>query len=65
MDNKFATAKIECSFENGQVDTFGGNVYFAGEGTLYGAWTQVSFSYNQTAYTTLGFDHRPGYFLDI
>ena len=30
---KFATAKIECIARNGQVNTFGGNIYFAGDGT--------------------------------
>ena len=32
--SKFATAKIECSFEMGKIDTFGGTIYFAGDGTL-------------------------------
>ena len=31
--NKFAAAKIECSFEMGKVHNFGGNIYFAGDGT--------------------------------
>ena len=30
--SKFATAKIECSFEMGN-NTFGSNIYFAGDGT--------------------------------
>ena len=34
--SKFATAKIECSFEMGMhvKNTFGGNTYFAGDGTF-------------------------------
>ena len=31
--SKFSTAKIECCFENGQVNTFGGTIYFAADGT--------------------------------
>ena len=34
MVSKFATAKIECSFGNGRVNTFGDNIYFADNGTL-------------------------------
>ena len=34
--SKFATAKIECSFELDKETPLGGsNIYFAGEGTFY------------------------------
>ena len=32
--SKFAKGKIECSFEKGQGNTFGGTIYFA----VYGTW---------------------------
>ena len=31
---KFATAKIECSFEKGNKTPLGGNINFAGDGTF-------------------------------
>ena len=31
--SKFATAKIECSFEMGKLAPLRGNIYFAGDGT--------------------------------
>ena len=33
--SKFATAKIECSFEMGKYTPLGGIIYFAGDGTCY------------------------------
>ena len=33
--SKFATGKIECTLENGKANTFGGNIYLAGDGTLF------------------------------
>ena len=35
--SKFATAKIEYSLEmgNGQINTFGGTIYFAANGSLW------------------------------
>ena len=34
LTSKFATAIIECSFEKVQVNTFGGIIYFAFNGTI-------------------------------
>ena len=43
--SRFVTAKIECSLEMGKyVNTFGGNIYFAGDGT-YLPGTEVKGSY--------------------
>ena len=33
--SKFAAAKIECSLDMREVNTFGGTIYFASDGTHY------------------------------
>ena len=54
--SKFATAKIQCSFEIGKETAFGGNIYFAGDGIIVSfnvsLMFQFSVSLKQRKYTT-------------